>query len=147
MIPTLLTLAEQSSFTQTGRIDEVDRLCAAMSATWPDAAASFEYGESAEGRPLRALILSRSGARSAMDLHEHERVGSWNRPNQNGPQITGWRTTAQNLNLNRDYTKADAPICMSRTGRISSPTFPCRSNPPIKGIRNYARAASSCATK
>jgi hypothetical protein len=39
----------------------------------------------------------------------HERFGRWNRPNQVGPEEMGWRTTAQNLNLNRDYTKADAP--------------------------------------
>jgi len=39
----------------------------------------------------------------------HERFGRWNRPNQNGPEEMGWRTTAQNYNLNRDYTKADAP--------------------------------------
>jgi murein tripeptide amidase MpaA len=39
----------------------------------------------------------------------HERFGHWNRPNQVGPEQMGWRTTAQNLNLNRDYVKADAP--------------------------------------
>ena len=39
----------------------------------------------------------------------HERVSPFNRPNQNGPLMMGWRTTAQNLNLNRDYMKADAP--------------------------------------
>ncbi len=39
----------------------------------------------------------------------HERVSPFNRPNQNGPLVMGWRTTAQNLNLNRDYMKADAP--------------------------------------
>ena len=39
----------------------------------------------------------------------HERFGRWNRPNQGGPEEMGWRTTAQNLNLNRDYVKADAP--------------------------------------
>jgi hypothetical protein len=39
----------------------------------------------------------------------HERFGKWNRPNQNGPEEMGWRTTAQNYNLNRDYAKADAP--------------------------------------
>jgi len=38
----------------------------------------------------------------------HERFGPYNRINQNGPQETGWRTTAQNLNLNRDFMKADA---------------------------------------
>ena len=39
----------------------------------------------------------------------HERFGRWNRPNQAGPEEMGWRTTAQNLNLNRDYMKADTP--------------------------------------
>jgi Zinc carboxypeptidase len=39
----------------------------------------------------------------------HERFGRWNRPNQVGPEEMGWRGTGQNLNLNRDYTKADAP--------------------------------------
>jgi hypothetical protein len=45
----------------------------------------------------------------AFNVDGHERFGRWNRPNQNGPEEMGWRTTAQNLNLNRDYTKADAP--------------------------------------
>ena len=39
----------------------------------------------------------------------HERFGRWNRPNQRGPVEMGWRTTAQNFNLNRDYAKADSP--------------------------------------
>ena len=39
----------------------------------------------------------------------HERFGPNNRPNQRGPASMGWRVTAQNLNLNRDYMKADAP--------------------------------------
>ena len=39
----------------------------------------------------------------------HERFGPYNRINQNGPREMGWRTTARNLNLNRDYMKADAP--------------------------------------
>jgi len=39
----------------------------------------------------------------------HERFGPHNRINQNGPEEMGWRTTAQNLNLNRDFMKADAP--------------------------------------
>ena len=39
----------------------------------------------------------------------HERTSQWNRPNQRGPVDQGWRTTAQNLNLNRDYMKADSP--------------------------------------
>jgi hypothetical protein len=43
------------------------------------------------------------------NIDGHERFGKWNRPNQTGPEEMGWRTTAQNYNLNRDYTKADAP--------------------------------------
>ena len=43
------------------------------------------------------------------NLDGHERISPYNRINQNGPEEMGWRTTAQNLNLNRDYMKADAP--------------------------------------
>ena len=39
----------------------------------------------------------------------HEMFNAYNRINQNGPKEMGWRTTAQRLNLNRDYLKADAP--------------------------------------
>lgn len=39
----------------------------------------------------------------------HERFGPYSRANQNGPKEMGWRTTAINLNLNRDFLKADAP--------------------------------------
>ena len=39
----------------------------------------------------------------------HERSTPYSRPNQRGPKEMGWRNTAQNLNLNRDYMKADAP--------------------------------------
>jgi len=39
----------------------------------------------------------------------HERFSPYNRINQNGPKEMGWRTTATNYNLNRDFTKADAP--------------------------------------
>ncbi|MFH1745695.1 MAG: M14 family metallopeptidase [Planctomycetota bacterium] len=38
----------------------------------------------------------------------HERFSPYSRINQNGPQEMGWRVTATNLNLNRDYVKADA---------------------------------------
>jgi len=160
----LTTIAEQSGFRQTGRIDEVERLSQELARTWPDAVKSFEYGRSAEGRPMRALMVTRTGALTpeqirvrkipvlmlqggihpgesdgkdagfislremldgtvaqgaldqiailfvpAFNTDGHERTGRWNRPNQVGPEETGWRTTSQNLNLNRDYTKADAP--------------------------------------
>ena len=38
----------------------------------------------------------------------HERKSKYNRINQNGPEDMGWRTTALNINLNRDWMKADA---------------------------------------
>src|SRR6187401_380802 len=41
----------------------------------------------------------------SVDAHEHS--SAYNRPNQRGPQKQGWRTNAQNLNLNRDYAKLD----------------------------------------
>lgn len=43
------------------------------------------------------------------NIDGHERFGPNQRPNQRGPEEMGWRTTAQNYNLNRDYMKADAP--------------------------------------
>jgi Zinc carboxypeptidase len=171
----LLTLAEQSGFTQTGRLDEVERLCAEIAAAWPEAAQPIEFGQSADGRCMRALIVSRSGTLAAHELHArgipvlmiqagihpgesdgkdagfialremlsgevparalekiallfvpafnadgHERVGRWNRPNQNGPEITGWRTTTENLNLNRDYMKADAPEMQAMLALINA---------------------------
>jgi murein tripeptide amidase MpaA len=44
-----------------------------------------------------------------LNIDGHERFGPNNRPNQTGPEEMGWRVTAQNLNLNRDYMKLDAP--------------------------------------
>lgn len=65
-------------------------------------------------------MLDGQAARGALDkvvlifvpvfnVDGHERFGAWNRPNQNGPAEMGWRVTAQNYNLNRDYAKADTP--------------------------------------
>lgn len=48
----------------------------------------------------------------------HERASRYSRPNQRGPEVQGWRTTAQNLNLNRDYLKADAPEMQAMLGLI-----------------------------
>jgi hypothetical protein len=39
----------------------------------------------------------------------HERRSPYNRINQDGPAEMGWRGNGTNLNLNRDYLKADAP--------------------------------------
>jgi hypothetical protein len=160
----LATLAERSGYTRTGRYAEVERLCAAYAARWPQVVRCFEFGRTPEGRPMLALVASRASGLTPEDaaahalpvlliqggihageidgkdagflaLREllenkaapgalerialvfvpvfnadgHERFGPWNRPNQVGPQEMGWRVTAQNLNLNRDYMKADAP--------------------------------------
>ena len=161
---TLTTVAERSDYTRTGRYEEVERLCAAYAAKWPQAVRCFEFGRTPEGRPMLALVASRAqslkpqkadahalpvlfiqggihageidgkdaGFLALRELLEnqaaagaleritlvfvpvfnvdgHERFGRWNRPNQVGPEEMGWRATAQNLNLNRDYMKADAP--------------------------------------
>lgn len=50
----------------------------------------------------------------------HERFGAWNRPNQRGPKEMGWRTTAQNFNLNRDYAKADSPEMAAMLGLLNA---------------------------
>jgi murein tripeptide amidase MpaA len=152
----LQTIAEESGFRRTGRSDEVERLCDAFAHTWPTAVQRIEYGRSAEGRPMLALLACRTDARKvpllmiqagihpgesdgkdagfiatrqmlqgaaapgvldriailfipAFNVDGHERFARWNRPNQRGPEETGWRATAQNLNLNRDYMKAEAP--------------------------------------
>ena len=162
--PALTTVSERSGFLKTGRYDEVISLCAAFARQYPDAVRCIDFGTTPEGRPMKAIVASESGAltaRAARDqgipvtliqggIHAgeidgkdagflalrqilelkadpgplgnqvllfvpvfnvdgHERFGRWNRPNQNGPEQMGWRTTAQNFNLNRDYVKADAP--------------------------------------
>jgi murein tripeptide amidase MpaA len=43
------------------------------------------------------------------NIDGHEQRSLYNRINQNGPELSGWRGNATNLNLNRDYMKADAP--------------------------------------
>jgi murein tripeptide amidase MpaA len=43
------------------------------------------------------------------NIDGHVRRSAFNRINQNGPELSGWRGNAANLNLNRDYMKADAP--------------------------------------
>jgi murein tripeptide amidase MpaA len=43
------------------------------------------------------------------NIDGHERRSAYNRINQNGPEIIGWRGNGTNINLNRDYMKADAP--------------------------------------
>jgi hypothetical protein len=61
----LTTLAERSGFAQTGRYDEVIALCAAFQKAYPGAVRCTEFGRTPEGRPMLALVASRSGALSA----------------------------------------------------------------------------------
>jgi hypothetical protein len=49
----------------------------------------------------------------------HERASPYSRPNQRGPVVQGWRHTAQNLNLNRDYGKLDSPEMRAMIGLIN----------------------------
>lgn len=160
----LSTLAERTGFRETGRYDEVERLCAAFAETWPRQVRCFEFGRTPQGRPMLALAASADGVlapeavRAAnrpvllfqggihageidgkdagflalrellggravpgalarvtwlfvpvFNVDGHERFGPWHRPNQRGPEEMGWRTTAQRLNLNRDFMKAEAP--------------------------------------
>ena len=160
----LTTVSERSGFLETGRYEEVTALCDAFARQYPKAVRCTTFGTTPEGRPMKALVASTSGALTpeqaqrrglpvvliqggihageidgkdagflalrdvlegkaatgALDklvwvfvpvfnVDGHERFGAWNRPNQRGPKEMGWRTTAQNYNLNRDYLKADTP--------------------------------------
>ena len=62
--------------------------------------------EPAENDALEKLILV---VVPIFNIDGEARRGPFNRINQLGPASMGWRTTATNLNLNRDFTKADAP--------------------------------------
>lgn len=74
-------------------------------------------GKDASLALLREVVVTKSLARlieravivviPVYNVDGHERVSRHNRINQNGPEETGWRTTGVNLNLNRDYLKAD----------------------------------------
>jgi hypothetical protein len=54
------------------------------------------------------------------NIDGHERFGPNHRPNQRGPEEMGWRTTAQNLNLNRDAAKAEAPETVALLGLLNA---------------------------
>lgn len=66
--------------------------------------------EMLEGKAARGALANATFVFvPVLNVDGHERFGRWNRPNQVGPEEMGWRATAHNLNLNRDYVKADAP--------------------------------------
>ncbi len=53
-----------------------------------------------------------------LSVDGHERASAYSRPNQRGPRIQGWRNTATNQNLNRDYLKLDQPEMRAVRGLI-----------------------------
>ncbi|MDR7333498.1 M14 family metallopeptidase [Roseateles asaccharophilus] len=166
----LTTHAERSGFVQTGRYEEVGRLCRDFARAHPRHVRCTRFGTTPQGRPMWALVASQSGALTpaaarraglpvtlvqggihageidgkdagflalreqlaktgalqkqvlvfvpVFNVDGHERFGPWHRPNQRGPEQMGWRTTAQNLNLNRDYLKADAPEMQAMLGLV-----------------------------
>lgn len=50
----------------------------------------------------------------------HERFHPYTRINQNGPEESGWRATAQNYNLNRDFLKADSAEMIAWLGLFNA---------------------------
>ena len=68
----LATVAERSGYTRTGRYEEVERLCAAYAAQWPQAVRCFEFGRTPEGRPMMALVASRAPGLTPEDAAAHE---------------------------------------------------------------------------
>ncbi|PJK11072.1 peptidase M14 [Lysobacteraceae bacterium NML08-0793] len=63
--PPLSTHAERSGFTQTGRYAEVIALCEDFARTYPQMVRCFDFGTTPEGRPMKALAISASGALDA----------------------------------------------------------------------------------
>lgn len=53
-----------------------------------------------------------------LSVDGHERATAYSRPNQRGPRIQGWRNTAANQNLNRDFLKLDQPEMRAVRGLI-----------------------------
>lgn len=53
-----------------------------------------------------------------LSVDGHERASAYSRPNQRGPRIQGWRNTATNQNLNRDYLKLDQPEMRAVRGLV-----------------------------
>lgn len=60
--PGLTTVAERSGFAETGRYAEVIELCDRYAKAWPQAVRCFDFGTTPQGRPMKALAVSTSGA-------------------------------------------------------------------------------------
>ena len=58
----LTTTAERSGFQKTGRYDEVIELCDAFAKAHTESVRCFDFATTPEGRPMKALAVSTSGA-------------------------------------------------------------------------------------
>ncbi|MEO5565158.1 MAG: M14 family metallopeptidase [Luteimonas sp.] len=58
----LSTVAERSGFLHTGRYAEVIELCDRFARAYPDAVRCETFGTTPEGRPMKLLVVTRSGA-------------------------------------------------------------------------------------
>lgn len=58
-------------------------------------------------QPVTALKQANMLFIPILSVDGHERSTEYSRVNQRGPSKQGWRTNAQNLNLNRDFAKLD----------------------------------------
>ncbi|MBS0200492.1 MAG: peptidase M14, partial [Proteobacteria bacterium] len=65
----LTTVSERSGFQRTGRYDEVIKLCRDFQAKYPKAVRCFDFGTTPEGRPMKALAISTSGALTPAAAH------------------------------------------------------------------------------
>src|SRR5215471_5013111 len=54
----------------------------------------------------------------------HERRSHYNRINQNGPELMGWRFTPIGLNLNRDYLKVETPEMRALISQVFTRWWP-----------------------
>jgi hypothetical protein len=153
----LTTKAEKTNWLETGRADEVSKLCNNFEKAYPTMVRCKTFGITPEGRSLhylsvgnrkgypiwiqagihageidgkdatfyllKELLAGKHDPNILKNLHivfipifnldGHERFGAWNRPNQIGPKELGWRVTSHNLNLNRDFLKAETPEMQS----------------------------------
>ena len=155
-------VAETTNFRESGRYDEVEQQCRDWPRRHPQWVKCESVGRTAEGRTIRALVISKGaglvpkprkqhpvvliiGGTHAgeidgkdaglillrqllaseaphnplrhltvvfvpvFNVDGHENRGRHLRPNQNGPLEQGDRTTAQRINLNRDWMLAQTP--------------------------------------
>ncbi len=113
----LVVVAGDGRFTATenvarqGRVVVLVQACIHAGETCGKDAGMILLRDLAAGSPQTAGLLDRVTLLfiPIFNVDGHERFGAYNRINQNGPAEMGWRVTARNQNLNRDYLKADLP--------------------------------------